>query len=153
MIGSKEISASDVDKAVSAINNAFDQCRVLVGFSHTDPRLDIIPTPVPSVSVTETSAVPTEVITPETVFATVTVYPNPFKTMTNFSINVKMNCHVKLEIFNQAGSLIKVLLNEDLLSEDLRVVTFDASLAPYTMFHYRLTTNLKTISGTIMKIK
>ena len=58
-----------------------------------------------------------------------------------------------LEIFSQNGSLLEVLLKQDMLKGDAVKVEFDASKYPHSVFIYRITTNLKTVSGTVMKIK
>jgi hypothetical protein len=153
-IGPAGITPLAVNKAVDAINNAFDQCRVLVGFSHTDPGLESIQfATITDVNGAEEAVVSNEIISPETVFANMTVYPNPFKTIANFSIVVESDCHVKLEIFTQSGSLLKIILNEDLLSGDVRNIAFDASRYPHSVFHYRLIAGPTTVSGTIMKTK
>ena len=153
-IGPAGITPFAVIKAMDAINNAFDQCRVLVGFSHTDPGLESIQfATIIDVNSAEEAVVPNEIISPETVFANMTVYPNPFKTIANFSIVVESDCHVKLEIFTQSGSLLKIILNEDLLSGDVRNIAFDASRYPHSVFLYRLTAGPTIQSGTIMKTK
>ena len=159
--GVKLPSLSDVGKAVDAINNAFDECRVLAGFfSPADFKSITSDLFIPAFSTTlvkgEESAEQVVDIIPETRGfneANITVYPNPFTTVVKFEIEVTMDTHVRLEIYSHAGSLLKVVLNEDLIQGDIRIVEFDASRYPHTTFLYRLVTNYTMKSGTIIRTK
>ena len=68
----------------------------------------------------------------------VTVYPNPFRNIVNFSIVMLHDSHVRLEIYNQSGSLVKVIFNANLMKGDAEVIRFDASKYPHSVFIYRL---------------
>jgi len=81
----------------------------------------------------------------------VNVYPNPFSTVVKFEIEMTFDSHVKLEIYNHAGGLVKVLLDEDLLQGDVRLVEFDATRYPHTSFLYKITAGIAIKSGTIIR--
>jgi hypothetical protein len=90
---------------------------------------------------------------PEISPCTLLVYPNPFEDVVKFNIVMERDSHVRLEIYNQSGMLLKVILDEDLLKGDDRTAAFDASKYPHSVFIYRLVTNANTMSGTVMKVK
>lgn len=83
----------------------------------------------------------------------VRIYPNPFAELVKFEIGVLSDSHVKIEIFNQSGSLIKVILDENLLRGDLRTAEFDATGYLHSVYIYRITSNGSGRTGTIMKAK
>jgi hypothetical protein len=140
------VPASDVEKAVYAINKGFEECRVLVEFMSAVPSVpkaaSIIQTYNPAGStLNELSEV------------TLMVYPNPFRQVAKFEIGVMKDSHVRIEIFTHAGVLLDVILNEDLHEGDSRMVEFDGSRFPHTSFLYRVTTSRTMINGTIMKTR
>ena len=146
----KSPSPADVDKAIDAINNGFDECRILVGFSSAPP-VDILPaSPVTAVKSDELAGID---YLPATEFSEVNlnVYPNPFATVVKFEMQVILDTHVRLEIYNHSGTLLRVICNEDLNQGDIRIVEFDASRYPHTSFLYKLTTTHTMKSGTILK--
>ncbi len=154
LINSRELSPSAVNAAVDAINNAFDECRILVGFSSTKPDASVIP---PASSVIPISAEEMESYNPglsrEFTEANLTVYPNPFATIVKFELEVIFDTHVRLEIYSHNGSFIGVFCDEDLKQGDIRTIEFDGTKYPHTTFMYKLTTTHTTKSGTVMRTK
>jgi hypothetical protein len=62
--------------------------------------------------------------------------------------------HVRLEIYNHAGVLLEVILDENLMQGEIRKVEFDATDYPRTTFLYRLSAGGLTVkSGTIIRVK
>jgi len=131
---------TDILSAVDMINNAFDGCRVFVGYR--EKKFECPP------QVTATAASRTKLDE-----VSLVVYPNPFETSTRFELTMNRDSHIRLEIFNNAGMPIEVILDEDLKQGDVRTVEFDASRYLHTMFMYRVTANGRIESGTIMKTK
>jgi hypothetical protein len=140
MCGGKPLKLTDILSAVDMINNAFDECRVFVGYR--EKKFECPP------QVTATAASRTKLDE-----VSLVVYPNPFETSTRFELTMNRDSHIRLEIFNNAGMPIEVILDEDLKQGDVRTVEFDASRYLHTMFMYRVTANGKIESGTIMKTK
>jgi hypothetical protein len=148
------VSASDVTIAIDAINNAFDECRILIGFYATYEEViaRLSAAGVPSNlmgDVTDVDAGDEE--GPREV--TLLVYPNPFSTKVFFNLLMDEDSQVKLEIYNQFGSLIKVILDDKMLKGDVTTVEFDASAYPQTLFIYKITTNSGTFSGHLIKAR
>ncbi|MDX9726877.1 MAG: HYR domain-containing protein, partial [Bacteroidales bacterium] len=81
------------------------------------------------------------------------IYPNPFTDVASFELTMLYDSHVKIEIFRQNGSLVRVILNEDLKQGDIRVVEFDGTRYPRTSFIFRITTQYSDKSGTLLRIK
>lgn len=79
-------------------------------------------------------------------------YPNPFRSEINFEISMTYDSHVRIEMCNNAGSLLEMICDEDLKKGDFRKFEFDASRYPHSVFFYRLTTRYKKLSGIIMKL-
>jgi hypothetical protein len=140
------VSASDVEKAVYAINKGFDSCRVFVEFSSTVPS-------VPKASAMNTASNKTISNSNELSEVTLMVYPNPFAQVAKFEVGAIKNVHVRIEIFTHTGILLDVILNEDLREGDVRSVEFDGTKFPHTSFLYRVITNGTMLNGTIMKTK
>ena len=131
---------TDILSAVDMINNAFDECRVFVGYLEDKFAC---PPPVAALAASRTKLDELSLV----------VYPNPFETTTRFELTMNRDSHIRLEIFNNAGMPIEVILDEDLKQGDVRTVEFDASRYLHTMFMYRVTANGRMESGTIMKTK
>jgi hypothetical protein len=79
-------------------------------------------------------------------------YPNPFESEISFEISMTYDSHVKIEICNNAGTLLDVICDEDLKQGEFRKFEFDASRYPHSFFIYRVTTGNKKLSGIIMKL-
>ena len=80
-------------------------------------------------------------------------YPNPFKEVANFELEMPFKSRVRIEIFSLSGGLLKVVLDEDLEAGDFRKLEFSAGKYPYSSFLYRITTDYNTKSGIIIKMK
>ncbi|MBW6501177.1 MAG: T9SS type A sorting domain-containing protein [Bacteroidales bacterium] len=132
----KEISPSSISMTIDAINNAFDECRVLVGFT------DVIPPDLGIVSLTKMNT-SIELI----------VYPNPFSTYATFEMKALEDTKVRVDIYNNAGSLITVICDEVMQSGDVRSVILDGSKYMQGEYIYRVSTNTGFVSGTIVKAR
>lgn len=71
-------------------------------------------------------------------FALAQNYPNPFNPATNIDFALPTASHVKLEIFNVLGQLVKTLVDNS-LEAGIHSVEFDASSQSSGIFFYRLT--------------
>ncbi len=140
------VSASDVEKAVIAVNKGFDGCRVLIEFSQNVPS---VPKATAGATDIRTSISASKDINE----VTLTVYPNPFAQFVKFEIEMLLDSHVRIDIFSTSGTLLDVILNESLSQGDSRTVEFDGSKYPHSSFLYRITTNGTLLNGTILKTK
>ncbi len=66
-------------------------------------------------------------------------YPNPFNPGTVISFYLPESRKVSLEIFNNLGQLIKILLNNEILNSGRHSVYFNAQNLPNGIYYYRLT--------------
>ena len=71
-------------------------------------------------------------------FALTQNYPNPFNPTTNIGFALPTAGHVKLEIFNVLGQLVKTLVDNN-LGAGFHDVEYDASNQASGIFFYRLT--------------
>jgi uncharacterized repeat protein (TIGR01451 family) len=152
VVGKTTIAPAYVTEAIDAINNAFDECRVLLRFESTQP-FDALAAYPTSESKSDALVVDETLRMSEFSEVDLTVYPNPFAKVVRFEIEVIFDTHVDLDIYTHNGALLKRICNEDLKAGDVRIVEFDASLFPHATFLYKLSTNLSMKSGTIMRIK
>ncbi len=81
------------------------------------------------------------------------IYPNPFARAARFEIEMLSKERVRVEIYSQSGTLLQVILNENLGEGDLRTVEFDGSEYSNSAFLFRVTTGTGILNGTIMKAK
>ncbi len=146
LVSTKDISPSAIEKAIDAINNAFDECRVYIGTSDYDPTMLITESAVESQIISDIKA-------GEFSEVDLTVYPNPFIDIVRFQVNALLDTRVRIEIFNQSGTLLKVIYDADLKQFDQITAEFNASEYPHTTFIYRLTTNIGMKSGILMKAR
>jgi hypothetical protein len=142
----KSVPASDVEKAVVAINKGFDGCRLLVEFTQSVPA-------VPGAPATGSVTTPAISGSNELSEVKLTVYPNPFAQVVRFEIRMVKNSHVRVDIYSHSGSLLGMILNEDLSEGDIRTVEFDGTKYPHSSFLYRITTNSTLLNGTLLKTK
>jgi hypothetical protein len=96
-------SLSDVNKAVDAINELFDECRFV---TYCGPRGPISLTSTAAKEAqSSASALPTE-------FSVSQSYPNPFNPECVIAYALPIDCQVKLSIYNILGQKVKVLVDE-----------------------------------------
>ena len=153
-VNAREVSASKMNAAVDAINTGFDECRILVGFSSTQPDQSVIPhaTSISEGNGEETGA-DNQNANREFSDAFLKVYPNPFSTIVKFELNIIFDTHVRLEIYSHNGAYIGLICDEDLKQGDVRIIEFDASKYPHTTFLYKLTTPYSIMSGTVIRTR
>jgi hypothetical protein len=143
-----EVSAGDVTMAVDAINVGFDECRILSEFTSDLPGV-----PRASSESYDFGKKRADVMMGELREAVLTVYPNPFRTTVRFQLEMISDSHVKVEIYNHAGALLKIIFSEDLKQGDIRTTEFDASMYAHSAFLYKVVTDSSMKSGTIVKVR
>ena len=149
------VSPSDITKALDAINSAFDGCRILTGFYDNMVFPDGIP-PSGSGDPTDEEAIKSvgdQGLSYVNKDVSLRIYPNPFARAARFEIEMLSKERVRVEIYSQSGTLLQVILNENLGEGDLRTVEFDGSEYSNSAFLFRVTTGTGILNGTIMKAK
>jgi len=77
------------------------------------------------------------------------VFPNPFVTKTTFIFSLKTNQHVRLEIFDLKGVLVRSLMDME-ISAGEHVLSFDAKDMASGMYFYRFISNERVQSGRLL---
>jgi hypothetical protein len=103
-------SYSDVNEAVSTINEAFDEGRRFLNYFDTKQTCEIL-FPSPALPTTSTSTLLVSASREATNTVTVSAFPNPFSNNINFEIETKQSGQGILEVYSMAGQKIKTVFN------------------------------------------
>ncbi len=79
-------------------------------------------------------------------------YPNPFKDETNISFVIDKKCKVSLEINNNRGQRVKLLLDQHIEAGQYSV-TFETTDIPSGIYYYTLKTEKLTFSKKLVVVK
>lgn len=114
------VSLTAIMNTVDAINNAFDGCRVLVGFnvaacSSTEPCTLMVQGRAATESVNEVV---------EGRELKVTAYPNPFNDRIRFTIASPVSGQAQLEVFNMMGQKVATVFNGTVQANRNQVVEY-----------------------------
>ena len=123
-------SLSDIVAAEGAINEGFDECRFLVGFSGNNSRMGSV------------SNDPAEEGSENVIRA----YPNPFSDATTFEFSVAEEGKATLEVYNTAGAKVAALFESIAETGIVYKVNFDAENLLGGIYVYKLSTASKTIT-------
>jgi len=99
-------SFSDINDAVDAINQSFDEGRRFLDYYSEKQTCEIL-FPAPLVTQISTSALKTESI--GTSALTVTAYPNPYTDKVNFTVDSKLSGYGSLQVYNMMGQKLKTV--------------------------------------------
>jgi len=101
-------SYSDVNEAVSTINEAFDEGRRFLNYFDTKQTCEIL-FPSPALPVLSTSLVSASREATNTI--TVSAFPNPFSENINFEIETKQSGQGILDVYSMSGQKVKTVFN------------------------------------------
>ncbi|SDG28624.1 HYR-like domain-containing protein, partial [Chitinophaga filiformis] len=96
------LAIGDVSKAVDAINNAFDKCATLVGWTRSS-AISTVKVSTTTLSMNDPKAMEPVI---EEVKLNVTVFPNPYRDKLIFRFIAPISGKVKLEVYNLLGQQI-----------------------------------------------
>jgi hypothetical protein len=119
-------SLSNINSAVDAINNGFDQCRSVVSCQLTKEGTEI--TEYKGEPVTEA---PTD-------YALEVNYPNPFNPRTVIQFSLPKPAVVSLKVYNTFGQEVVTLVSHEAYDAGDYAVTFNASGLASGVYFYRL---------------
>ncbi|MEX0610436.1 MAG: T9SS type A sorting domain-containing protein [Balneolaceae bacterium] len=80
-------------------------------------------------------------------------YPNPFNPQTTITYELAKATPVTLQVFNSLGQKVKTLLNNQVVSEGINKVVFDASDFPSGIYFYTLQTAEATFTRPMTLVK
>ena len=142
------VSLGDIASAVDMINNAFDKCRMPIGYG-VEPLPCSITAPTLAAPTLAKVAVPEE---PAVIDSSVDfkVYPVPFEDVINVQYRFEYDTDVTIQVFNLQGGLIygavdTMYNNGDMATKQINLArTFDQALI------VRLTTNKEKLNKNIV---
>jgi hypothetical protein len=134
-------SLANIVAQVDIINNAFDQCRIFLGFF---PTLDLCTSSSLRAAQQEEAQVSVVIKTLE-----VKVFPNPFGTTLNFNIQTPEKTKVKIELFDLQGKLLTQEYIGEFQSQENRIIQMKAPVVSSPIL-YRVTTPKKVFSGVLL---
>ena len=134
-------SLANIVAQVDIINNAFDQCRIFLGFF---PTLNLCTSSSLRAAQQEEAQVSVVIKTLE-----VKVFPNPFGTTLNFNIQTPEKTKVKIELFDLQGKLLTQEYIGEFQSQENRIIQMKAPVVSAPIL-YRVTTSKKVFSGVLL---
>ncbi|MDF1575977.1 MAG: HYR domain-containing protein, partial [Bacteroidales bacterium] len=151
VISKDDISFADITEALDAINNAFDECRILMSFEEAEP-LDI---PRTGSDLEEDLSFVTQLPLYGTPVMDIDykVYPNPFKHKVFFDIKANENTSLKLVIITSTGQLVEVLYDGEVLDGTEYKFVFDSKSYTDAMFLFRIITDHSDSTGQLIKAR
>ncbi|MES1215196.1 MAG: T9SS type A sorting domain-containing protein, partial [Bacteroidota bacterium] len=138
---------SEIQSAVAAINEGFDECRIFVGW-------DVAPCTPPAdeftqrgrTSVAEENGSGTNKLT-------VSAYPNPFRDKVNFVIASPVSGQATLEVFNLVGQKLQTVYKGYIIAGRNHVVEYKApSAVNNSTLIYKLRIGNKLVTGKLLNL-
>ena len=132
--GGKPVTACAIQSAVDMINNAFDECRLFVGY------------------LAEKFACPSvlKVAITQIGDQNLKVYPNPFNDKVTFEFTSAIDGHAVLEIQNVLGQKVATLMNKQVEQGVLNRVDYRPNGKESGIFFYRLMLDNSVMKGKII---
>jgi hypothetical protein len=125
----------DIKGALDKLNNAFDECTFVVGFSNTLRDGQLVTTSTPG-------------------SFSMMAYPNPFNSQTSIEFTPDMTTdNLKVEIFNTAGAQVAVLFNGPVQEGSTYKVDFDGANYPAGVYIYRISTESQSYFDKLVLVK
>ena len=113
-----DLSLSEINDAVTAINEGFDECRVLGGFYDASQK----------------SAVAGSDSDSDVESAALAVYPNPTSDICNIEFTSLVDGNTSVELYNIMGKRMDVLFNETTTKDREYAVAFSSQSYPTGMY-------------------
>jgi hypothetical protein len=144
-----DLSPIDVANAVDIINNAFDECGVLMGYKQGEqylflqaPRL-ITANMVPAAAVVEQQPV-TEL--------TVRTFPNPYTDVVRFEIRSATGGQGELGIYNMQGMRIASATMGQVPAGQVFIYEYRMPVAPVQMLMYKMNIGNQQVTGKLLRV-
>ena len=134
-------SLSDIASLVDLINNAFDQCRISIGYNI--PPLACIATQEPIVAETSTTTetVVVESSGKESNKASFVAYPVPFKNYIIIHYNFDYASDVKIELFDLSGTLLSSKTDTNSYLDKEYTFNIDFYIGKFQVYILKVTTS------------
>jgi hypothetical protein len=138
------VSLSAINAAVDAINNAFDGCKVFIGW---DDETTCAPT---NPAIISSSRMATGGEDQSLVKMNVKAFPNPFNDRIQFSIESNVSGKGSLVVYNMIGQKVKTVFEGYVFAGRGQVVDFKVPAASRANLIYILTINGKQRTGKVI---
>ncbi len=128
---------SEINQAVSAINEGFDHCKFLVGFSSSQIALQQ----------------QTEINEEASGEIQYSAFPNPLKESTTIEFVSTTNTTVVVEIFNVEGQRVASLYSGNVTAGDVKRVLFDTGNLPNGIYIYKISSEGRIYTSKLMLMR
>ena len=152
-LGNAEVSAeigkecgatlSDINNAVAAINEGFDNCRIFKSWTETPCGV-----PTSRIDITASGVISTDIISANKL--TVSAYPNPFRDNVNFVIASSESGKAVLEVYNLFGQKLQTVYEGFIYAGRSQVVQFNAATTASGVLIYKFRINDNQVTGRII---
>ncbi|WP_164972818.1 T9SS type A sorting domain-containing protein, partial [Lacibacter luteus] len=143
-------SLSDINAAVSAINEGFDECRISMGWNEVPCTAPPVTT---KINLIGSGTVSTDITTEAVTKVTVATYPNPFSDKVNFIISTPVSGKAVLEVYSIYGQKLQTVYEGHLTAGRSQVVQFRPVTIPDGAIVYRLSIAGKQVTGKLINVK
>jgi hypothetical protein len=139
-------SLSDINNAVAAINEGFDECRIFIGWNEApcgtqQSRIDITAS-----GIINNNGVTTEGLS-------VSAYPNPFRDQVNFVIASPVSGKASLEVYNLFGQKLQTVYEGFIYAGRSQVVQLRTASVSSGVLIYKFRINDKQVTGRLISIR
>ena len=138
------ITASDVNNAITDINQAFDQCALLVGWGESS-----FSTIAARLIASNPTAGSADNNTP-TADMQLSVFPNPYGSVINFRFRTPISGRVELVIYNIVGQKLATIDRGYIQAQTWQTIQYHVPPGTRPVLVYRLLTGMRTVSGKIL---
>jgi hypothetical protein len=135
------ISASSVNEAVDVINNAFDECRILVGtipYSQTLTKTQLI---VKGIDANKENIEANEL--------KVIAYPNPYKNHFQLQVTTSLTGIANIEFFTMNGQKVHEI-NKPVIANSTAIIPYTGPLR-FATLAYKVTIGKNIVTGIVLK--
>lgn len=130
-------SYSDINSAVDAINEGFDECKDLVGYCTSPSVVSVNRLTNPEASANKLN---------------VTAYPNPFNDVVTFTITSQEAGQAQLEVYNMLGQRVNVVYNGYVQANKAQVVTYRVGTKAQQNLMYVLKLGTQRATGKLLNV-
>jgi hypothetical protein len=153
------VSLSAIAGAVDMINNAFDECRLFVGWvggaKPSATSFCSLPSSTTPCSVNSTitrRGDMTEASEASVSGLQVSAYPNPYKDVVKFTIQSKVSGQAQLVVYNALGQRVKTIYNGFVQANKSQVIEYRTPSPSQGNLIYTLTIGGKQVTGKLLKL-
>ncbi len=141
---------SNINDAVSRINEGFDECRIFVGWDVAPCTAPVLPSRI----ITGAPGVVdgTTVTAGSTGKLNVTTYPNPFNDQLNFRFVSPVSGKATLEVFNVYGQRLSIVFDGEVKAGIQNFVKFHREIPVNGMIIYKLTVGGQVLTGKVQSL-